>query len=154
MHQFLFTVLSQAPDVPPSLFERLLSPAAIGTAISVVGGLVAGIAWLSVRRKKLLALGSYYAFHIVEDIGAELDGEDGFDKTARYLKELDAYMVANGWRPLKPGEVAVAKMQASALHGVEVAKAKVAEAAATAAAAFGRPDPAATPSIRGPSPAP
>jgi len=110
-----------------------LSPTNVASLFAMVAGAVGAFAWFTGRRKKLIALASYYAFHIVEDVGAEIDGDDGFDKSARFLKELDAYMVVNGWRPLKPGdEVDLAKMNASALHGVEVAKAKVAEAALTA----------------------
>lgn len=134
-----------------SLLEQFLSPAGVATALGVVLSAVGAIAWFTSRRKRLVALAAYHAFHIVEDVGNEMEGEDGFDKTARYLKELDAFMVANGWRPLKPGEVESAKMQARALHGVEVAKAKVAEAAAMAAAV---PDSKPTPSIRAPFPAP
>lgn len=130
------------------LLEQFLSPAGVATALGVVLSAVGAIAWFTGRRKRLVALAAYHAFHIVEDVGNELEGEDGFDKTARYLRELDAFMVANGWRPLKPGEVASAKMQAQALHGVEVAKAKVAEAAALAVAAV--PDAKPTPSIRPP----
>lgn len=121
------TLLAQAA-ASPSLGDALLgflTPGGVGAGLAVVLSLVGGLAFVTQRRKKLVALAAYHAFHIVEDIGNELEGEDGFDKTARYLAELDKYMVANGWRPLKPGEVEVAKMLASAQHGAEVAKAKV-----------------------------
>lgn len=120
---------------PPNIGQALLgfvTPGGLATVLTLVGGLVGGLTFLTGRRKRIVALASYYAFHIVEDIGAELDGDDGFDKTARFLKEVDTYMLANGWRPLKAGEVTVAKMQASALHGVEVAKMKVAVEALSA----------------------
>lgn len=116
-----------------SLLEQFLSPAGVAAALGVVLSVVGGLVWLTTKRKRVVALAAYHAFHIVEDVGNEFDGEDGFDKTARYLRELDAFMVANGWRPLRQGEVSSAKLQAKALHGVEVAKAKVAEAAAAAA---------------------
>jgi hypothetical protein len=128
------TAAAAAPG--PSLGSKLLellSPGTVGTVLSLVAGAIGGLAFLTARRKKFVALGAYYAFHIVEDIGNEIEGPDGFDKTAEYLKQLDAYMVANGWRPLKPGEQDLAKLTAQALHGAEVAKAKVAIAAAEAA---------------------
>lgn len=121
------------------VIEDFLTPGGVATALGVVLSLVGGLVWLTSRRKRVVALAAYHAFHIVEDIGNELEGEDGFDKTARYLKELDAWLLANGWRPLKPGETAVAKMEAQALHGAEVAKAKVAIAAAEAAAEVAKP---------------
>lgn len=142
LEQLPQTMLAQgdaapAPAPVQGIGDKLLelaSPGTVGTVASLILGALGGLAFLTMRRKKLVALASYYAFHIVEDIGNEIDGEDGFDKTARYLQKVDEYMRANGWRPLKPGEVEVAKLQASALHGAEVAKAKVAVAAAEAAA--------------------
>jgi hypothetical protein len=130
-------VAAQAEAAPhPTIGDKLLgfvSPEGVLSILTMVGGAIGGLVWFTSRRKKLIALAAYHAFHIVEDIGLEIEGDDGFDKTARYLKELDAFMVANGWRQLKPGEVESAKLQAKALHGAEVAKAKVAAAAAVAA---------------------
>lgn len=117
------------------LIEDFLTPGGVATALGVALSLVGGLVWLTTRRKRIVGLAAYHAFHIVEDIGNELEGEDGFDKTARYLKELDAWLLANGWRPLKPGEVSVAKMEAQMLHGEQIARTKVAVAAAEAAAA-------------------
>jgi hypothetical protein len=117
------------------LLEDFLTPGGVAAGLGVVLSLLGGLAWFAGRRKRIVGFAAYHAFHIVEDIGNELEGEDGFDKTARYLKELDAWLLANGWRPLKPGEQVVAKMEAQALHGAEVAKTKVAVAAAEAAAA-------------------
>lgn len=136
-----FAAHAQTVDIPttPSLLERFMGPSGFAVAFGTVASLVGGLVWLTQRRKKLVAIASYYAFHIVEDVGNEIEGEDGWDKTARYLKEVDAFMVKNGWRPLKPGEVEVSKMLASAAHGAEVAKAKVAIAAAEAAVEAAKP---------------
>ncbi len=117
------------PASGPGLIERLLTPGNVGVALGGVVSLIGGLVWLTQRRKKVVALAAYYAFHIVEDIGIEKEGDDAFDKTAEFLKQLDAVLVAKGWRPLKPGEVAGAKVEAQSLHGMEVAKVKVAEAA-------------------------
>jgi hypothetical protein len=130
-------VVDEAPAPAKGLGDRLLefaSPSGVATIFGLVASAIGGLVWFTSRRKRLVALAAYHAFHIIEDIGNELEGEDGFDKTARYLQKVDEFMRANGWRPLKPGEVDSAKMQASALHGAEIAKAKVAAAAAVAAA--------------------
>ncbi len=138
MHLVLLAQAAASPSLGDTLLG-FLTPGGVGAGLAVVLSLVGGLAFFTQRRKKVVALAAYHAFHIVEDIGNELEGEDGFDKTARYLAELDKYMVANGWRPLKPGEVEVAKLKASSMHGEEVAKTKVAVAAAEAAAAKGLP---------------
>lgn len=116
-----------------SPLASLLTPANVIALLSLLLGALGGLSFMSARRKKIIALAAYHAFHIVEDIGNEMDGADAFDKTATYLAELDKWMLANGWRPLKDGEKALAEMHASSLHGEEVAKAKVAEAAVAAA---------------------
>lgn len=128
---------------PPSgvggILRGFLTPGGLASAVAVVGGILAGFQFFTAKRKKLLAIASYYAFHVVEDIGNEIEGDDGFDKTAKFLKVVDEYMVSKGYRPLKPGEVEGAKIEASALHGAEVAKAKVAEAGAVALAGAANP---------------
>lgn len=118
-----------APSIGSTLLG-FLSPEGVGGVIALILTAIGGFQFFTAKRKKLVAMASYYAFHIVEDIGNEIEGEDGFDKTAKYLQKVDAYMVAQGYRPLKPGEVEVAKLLASAAHGQEVAKAKVLVAAA------------------------
>lgn len=127
----IFLLASESPVV------ALLTPANIIAVTGLLLGALGGLSVLNAKRKKIIALAAYYAFHIVEDIGREHDGDDAFDKTAAYLAELDKWLVANGWRPLKDGEKPLATMQASALHGEEVAKVKVAEAAAKAASDAG-----------------
>lgn len=128
------SVTQVAPPNIGQLLAGFLTPGGLASVLALVGSIVATFVWLTARRKKLVAIASYYAFHIVEDVGAEIEGDDAWDKTARYLREVDAYMVAKGWRPLKPGEIAAVKLEASALHGMEVAKTKIAEAAAVAQA--------------------
>jgi len=140
LEQLPDTALTQvdAPAPAKGLGDKLLelvTPRTVGTGLGLVLSAIGGLAFMTQRRKRIVALAAYHAFHIVEDIGNEIEGDDGFDKAAAYLKKLDEYLVANGWRPLKPGELDAAKLTASAMHGVEVAKEKIAVAAATAAAA-------------------
>lgn len=137
LEQLPDVALAQAPAAAESIGDRLLgfvSPGGVATLLGIVASAICGFSFMTASRKKRIALAAYHAFHIVEDVGNEIEGDDVFDKGARYLKELDAYMVANGWRPLKPGETEAARLTASALHGAEVAKAKVLVAAAEAAA--------------------
>lgn len=89
-----------------SILDMVLTPAGIGTAMTVLATL-AGLAfggkqWLTERRKLHVALGAYHAFHVVEDIAAENPERNRWDKAAEGLQVLDAWMVAQGWRPLKP----------------------------------------------------
>ncbi|MBZ4373233.1 hypothetical protein [Corallococcus sp. AS-1-6] len=104
----------------------------VGIATAVIG-LFAGGTWLTERRKRRIALGAYHAFHVVEDIAAEDPEENLADKAAKGLEVIDNWMKANGWRPLKPGEQALAKLQFSALHGEQKAEEKVQEQALSVA---------------------
>ncbi len=99
-----------------------LSNTSVSTLVMLkqIGAVVANSAYLEAPDKGEARAGAIKEIH------------DGFDKAAAGLKKVDEYMVANGWRPLKPGEVQLAQMQLQAIHGGEVAKAKVAEAAAVA----------------------
>ncbi len=121
------------------LLAGFLSPGGIATGVGVILGVLGGFQFFSAKRKRILALAAFHAFHIVEDIDNELD--DGtaakatFDKAAAGLKQVDAYLVANGWRPMKPGEVPAQALALQAIHGGEIAKAKVAVAAAEATVA-------------------
>lgn len=86
----------------------LLTPTNIAWALGAAATLAGGLTWFSKDRKRRVALAVYHAFHIVEDIAAETEGEDAFDKAAVGLQKADEFLVANGWRPLKPGEQTVA----------------------------------------------
>ena len=50
----------------------------------------------------------YHAYQVVEDVKAEAVTErrklPAAEKVAEGLRAADAWMVANSWRPLKPGE--------------------------------------------------
>ncbi|WP_244237247.1 hypothetical protein [Corallococcus llansteffanensis] len=55
----------------------------------------------------------------MEDIAAEDPADNGWDKAARGLQVIDAWLVAQGWRPLKPGEQELVKLEFKSLHGEE-----------------------------------
>jgi hypothetical protein len=80
----------------------------------------------AVRRRRV-ALATYHAFHIVEDLAAECrTGGQAFpflDKASAGLRFADEWMRTHGWRPLKPGEQQRAQLAFKSLHG----EAKVAQ---------------------------
>ena len=125
-------VAPAVPTVWAMLLSYLLSPGgviialgAIGTAIGFIGN---GLVW-----KRRLALLVHNGFNVVEDLDAEL-GDTKLDKTAAFLKAMDDYCKANGWRSLKPGEVEVAKLQAQAMNGAAEAEEAIRTKALIAAA--------------------
>jgi hypothetical protein len=111
-----------------SIVDTLLSPAVMGTALSfLVGavGLFAGGTWLTTQRKRRVALAVYHAYNVVEDVKAEALAEGrrlpAAEKVAEGLRQADAWMRAQGWRPLKPGEQELAKLEFRSMHGTQKA---------------------------------
>lgn len=129
---FVEQMPSAAPAAAPSSFiEQVESYAtapnvawALGTLLSM--GAVAK--FLTERRKRIVALVVKNAFYATEDAANETS-DPRFDKLANALKTADAWCVAHSWRPLTPGEQAIATLQLQSQHGEEIAKAKVAAAA-------------------------
>lgn len=128
------------PSLGASLLSALLSPGGVAAALAVLGAILGAILGPSEVRRRRVALGAYYAFHIVEDIDKESTNPT-LDKVATGLKALDQYFVANGWRPLKPGEQEVAKLQFTALNGQTVAAAKATATGVAMAVAKAQPSP-------------
>lgn len=124
---------AEQPAPPPSVFgefaKQFLTPQGIASAVLTVLGLIAGAAGLSAQRKRQVAIVTEHAFHCVEDFAATTES-DIDDKVALGLKKADEWMRAQGWRPLKPGEVEVVKLGFSALNGATKVSEKIAEAAA------------------------
>lgn len=126
----LFPLLSLADTGAPAapgvgdFLLGLLSPSNIAMAAGAVVSLIGGLSFMNEKRKRIVALVAQHAFLIVEDIANETE-HTGIDKAAEYLKQLNALLVAKGWRPLKPGEVAAVELLAKSMHGAEIAKAKV-----------------------------
>lgn len=134
--------VDEAPPkaVPHSVGEALLgfvSPGGVASVLGVVLSLVGGVAWLTGRRKRVLASVFHRAYQGVNDIAASDDVADGWDKTAAFMAEIDKRLVAAGWRPLNPDEREVAQLEAKALHGAEQQAIKIASAAAVAGAEAG-----------------
>lgn len=138
MTHALAFILAQAASAAPSLLSKLfdlVTPGSVGAVLAVVLSAIGGFQFFTEKRKKAVALATYYGFHVVEDVVDNLDdgaAKDGFAKVDTALKAVDEWMVANGWRPLKPGEVSAAKIQLSAIAGENVVKQGIAIAAATA----------------------
>lgn len=118
--------LAQAPtSTRGSLLDALLTPgnlsAVLGIVVSAIG-LFAGGTWLTTTRKRRIALAAYHAFNVVEDIAAEDLEDNALDKAARGLQVVDTWMKANGWRPLKPGEQELVKLEFKSMHGARKAE--------------------------------
>jgi hypothetical protein len=112
--------------------------AILAVALPILMALVGALVGSGVVRRRRVALAIFHAYHIVEDIGAEQEGEDNFDKAAAVLAKADEWMRANGWRALKPNESERAELQAASLAG----QARF----VTAAAALVAPSPQTAPS--------
>lgn len=127
-----------APAAPAPIGQQLLgligSSGGIATIVTLVGGVLAMAFGSNVVLKRRIALAAYHAFHVTEDIANEDTSENGIDKAAVALKQIDAYFAANGWRAMKPGDVELAKLQLQSLSGQEVQAKKLAAIAGEAAA--------------------
>jgi hypothetical protein len=108
------------------LLSGLLTPSNIAWAVGALLTLLGGLKFFSVDRKRQVALAIYHAFHIVEDIAAETEGEDAFDKASEGLLAIDEYMRANGWRPLKPGERQIAELTFKSMNAQKAQAEKLA----------------------------
>lgn len=114
-----------------SLLSQFLTPTGIASVVGSLAALIFGLVKLSAMRKKQIASAVYYGFHAVEDHSATTENTVD-DKVAWALGAIDKYMLANGWRALKPGEAEIAKMGLTTLHGETKVSEKVAVAAALA----------------------
>jgi len=112
-----------APVFAAAVSSSIIS-AALGFGLDHLGTLLGAIlsigavgTFLTAQRKRRIALATYHAFHIVEDIDAETGGTMGaVQKVDQGLKALDAYMLAQGWRPAKEGEQQVAKLTFTSMN--------------------------------------
>lgn len=125
-------VIPAPTTAPPSAFgqlaEQFLSPTGVMAILATLLTIIGSFIGLSVNAKRRVALGSYHAFHVVEDIAAETDTPID-NKAVPYLKALNDYFLANNWRAPKPAEQQQALLLAKELSGEEKSKQKVAAAA-------------------------
>lgn len=117
-------VVAPAPSVLGEFAKQFLTPQGIASAVLTVLGLIAGAAGLSAQRKRQIAIVTEHAFHAVEDFAATTETPID-DKVALGLKKADEWMRAQGWRPLKPGEVEVVKLGFEAINGATKVSEKV-----------------------------
>jgi hypothetical protein len=103
------------------VLDVILSPKGLAALSSVLGSLVLLVLGTGLVRRRRVALATYHAFHIVEDVAAECraDGKDFpfLTKAAAGLQYANDWMASNGWRPLKPGEEERAELTFKSLHG-------------------------------------
>jgi hypothetical protein len=119
---------SSAGSVIGGFFSQFLTPQGIASVVVTVLGLVAGAMSLSALRKRQVAIATNGAFHLVEDFAATTE-TDIDDKIALGLQKANEWMVAQGWRPLKSGEVDSVKLGFTAINGAMKAAEKIQTAA-------------------------
>lgn len=135
---FLGDVPAEVAPAPPGesvvagFFKQFVTPQGIASVVVTILGLVGGALGLSALRKRQIAIATNGAFHLVEDFAATTE-TDIDDKIALGLQKANEWMVAQGWRPLKPGEVDSVKLGFTAINGAMKAAEKVQAAAIEAA---------------------
>jgi len=98
----------------------LLSPGFIALALGIIASILTGLKVLNAQRKKVVAIATYHAFNIVEDISSSLrkrNGSTALDKVAEGLKQANEWMKANGWRQLSEGEKSAVKLGFKSMNG-------------------------------------
>lgn len=122
----MYLVLAQA--VPPSTLERtlevFLSPSGITAVVTLVATALGLVFGSSEVRRRRLALAAHHAFMIVEELSAETENTN-IDKAAEGLRALDAFLLAQKWRPAKPYEQEIAKLRFKELNGASLLETKV-----------------------------
>lgn len=117
--------VAPAPSIGAKLVELITSPTGLGLIITTLGGIIGAVVGVNEVRRRRIALATYHAFHVVEDLSKETENTVD-DKIATGLKSLNDYLVANGWRALKPGEEPLAKLGFQSLNGASKLAEKVA----------------------------
>lgn len=172
MHSMLLMLLNQdslpahfVEAAPPSLWQHFLSafvtPEGIASTVAAILGVVGGVAWFTLNRKKNVALAIDIAFHAAEDAAAMTEGAGILDKAAYALGKINEYMIANKWRELTASEAARAKIEFQAKNGVQISATKIMtdawvlrDSLAASAAALEARNAAPTPSVPSPKPLP
>jgi len=113
------------------LTEQVIG-AAVGGLLTLLAGVLVKFAHNEVRRRNV-AIAIRHAYAAVEEIARLDPADNAIDKIAAGLKSADAWMSAQGWRPLTEQEKQVARLGFTAISGDEHARTKLATAANIAA---------------------
>ena len=139
----LVPALALAADgsgVVSSILSGLLTDEVIGASIAglllVFGGLLTRLVTTAVRRRNV-AIAVRHAYAAVEEIARLDERDNALDKVSAGLKELDKYLLANGWRPATEQEQQVARLEFTAISGASHAAVKASTQAIAAAALKG-----------------
>jgi hypothetical protein len=103
------------------LADAAFSVQGLVAVVSVVLSALVLVLGKGIVRRRRVALATYHAFHIVEDVAAECRraGKEFpfLDKASAGLSYANEWMRTNGWRELKPGEEMHAQLGFKVLHG-------------------------------------
>jgi hypothetical protein len=94
-----------------------INESTIGLALGIISSLAGGFKLLNVIRKRNVATAIYHAYNIVNDLAAANKSGEAFNKSATALRSVDSWMIANGWRTLKPNEQELALLSWKSRHG-------------------------------------
>lgn len=116
--------VAPAPSLLGELAKKFVTPEGLASVAVTLLGLVGGALGLTALRKRQIAIVTQHAFLGVEDF-AKTTETDVDDKVAAGLKIANEWMVAHGWRELKPGEENLVKLGFKALNGQSALQEKV-----------------------------
>jgi len=118
-------------------FSGLLTTEVVGGIVAgvlaVAGGLLAKVITTSIRRRNV-AIAIRHAYAAVEEIARLDERQNALDKVSVGLRELDKWLLAQGWRVATEQEKQVARLGFTAISGERHAAVKASTQAIAAAA--------------------
>jgi hypothetical protein len=148
----LAQVAAPSPAAIPAAHPGLLDQALqfgldhAGQGMLALLGILGTQTVLTAVRKRRIALATYHAFHMVEDLVDECEAENKsfpyLNKAKAGLAMLDEYMRTQGWRPAKPGEQAAAQLDFKSMNAQLNLKRELAAQAASVVLPTPAPSPA------------
>lgn len=118
-------VAAEGPSRVDRLLDAAMTPEGAALLLGALGSLLGGVVGTSAVRRRRVAKAVQAAYHLVEAVSSETPSPLD-DKAAEGLKQLNRYLVANGWREATPAEKALAELEFKALHGEDKRAEKVA----------------------------